>query len=260
MQINWFTVVAQVINFFILVWLLKRFLYKPILKAIDERENKITAQLNDAKAKETEANKERDEFQVKNQTFDSQKKELLSKAITETKAERDKLMEEVRADAGTLRTKLEKAFNDTQTDKERTLLQKAQQEVFGVARKTLTDLASAGLEENAVLIFLKRLNDLTEEEKKKLKDAFKSDPKPIQVRSAFDLPEKQQTDIMDTIAKMLGEETKFQFITAAELVSGIELTANGYKVAWSIAAYLNALEKRISEMITTEKEKEPEKV
>ena len=41
MQIDWFTVIAQVLNFFILVFLLKRFLYKPILKAIDEREGKI---------------------------------------------------------------------------------------------------------------------------------------------------------------------------------------------------------------------------
>ena len=38
MRINRFTVFAQAINFLILVWLLKRFLYKPILHAIDERE------------------------------------------------------------------------------------------------------------------------------------------------------------------------------------------------------------------------------
>ena len=43
MPIDWFTVVAQAINFLILVWLLKRFLYKPILHAIDEREKGIAA-------------------------------------------------------------------------------------------------------------------------------------------------------------------------------------------------------------------------
>jgi len=59
MQINWFTVIAQIINFFILVWLLKRFLYKPILKAIDEREKKIASQLEDANAKEEKAEKEK---------------------------------------------------------------------------------------------------------------------------------------------------------------------------------------------------------
>jgi F-type H+-transporting ATPase subunit b len=59
MQINWFTVIAQVINFLLLVWLLKRFLYKPILKAIDEREGKIASQIKDAEEKEKTAKKEK---------------------------------------------------------------------------------------------------------------------------------------------------------------------------------------------------------
>lgn len=40
MLIDWFTVIAELVNFLILVWLLKRFLYEPVLKAIDEREKK----------------------------------------------------------------------------------------------------------------------------------------------------------------------------------------------------------------------------
>jgi F-type H+-transporting ATPase subunit b len=51
MLIDWFTVGAQALNFLILVWLLKRFLYKPILHAIDEREKRIAAELADADAK-----------------------------------------------------------------------------------------------------------------------------------------------------------------------------------------------------------------
>ena len=50
MLIDWFTVGAQALNFLILVWLLKRFLYKPILHAIDEREKGIAAQLASSEA------------------------------------------------------------------------------------------------------------------------------------------------------------------------------------------------------------------
>ena len=57
MEIDWFTVIAQVINFLILVWLLKRFLYKPVLNAIAEREKKIAAQLSDAEAKRSRGQK-----------------------------------------------------------------------------------------------------------------------------------------------------------------------------------------------------------
>ncbi len=73
MLIDWFTVGAQALNFIILVWLLKRFLYKPILNAVDAREKRIAAELADADAKKTEARRERDEFQRKNKEFDQQR-------------------------------------------------------------------------------------------------------------------------------------------------------------------------------------------
>ena len=70
------------------MWLLRRFLYKPILKAIDDREKNIAAQLKDAEAKKAEAKKEQDEFRQKNEEFDKQKNELMSKAVAETDVER----------------------------------------------------------------------------------------------------------------------------------------------------------------------------
>ena len=79
MLIDWFTVGAQALNFLILVWLLKRFLYEPILRAIDAREKRIATELADADAKKAEAQKERDEFQQKNGEFDRQRAALLSR-------------------------------------------------------------------------------------------------------------------------------------------------------------------------------------
>ncbi len=99
MPIDWFTVIAQVINFLILVWLLKRFLYKPILHAIDEREKGIATQLAQAEAKKAEAQQERDDFQHKNEAFDQERAALLKKATDEAQAERQRLLDEARKDA-----------------------------------------------------------------------------------------------------------------------------------------------------------------
>src|SRR5665647_469211 len=86
MLIDWFTVGAQALNFVVLVWLLKHFLYKPVLDAIDAREKQIAAQLADAEAKKAEAKKERDEFQRKNDDFDQQRAALLAKATGDADA------------------------------------------------------------------------------------------------------------------------------------------------------------------------------
>ena len=77
MKIDWFTVIAQVINFLVLVWLLKRFLYKPILNAIEEREKKVSEQLTDAAEKMDEANEKLNQYQQKNEEFDQKKKEMM---------------------------------------------------------------------------------------------------------------------------------------------------------------------------------------
>ena len=102
MLIDWFTVAAQALNFLILVWLMKRFLYKPILNAIDEREKRIAAELANADAKKAEAQKEHDEFQHKNTEFDQQRAALLSKATGEAQAERQRLLDEARKAADAL--------------------------------------------------------------------------------------------------------------------------------------------------------------
>src|ERR1035437_2718162 len=102
MLIDWFTVAAQAVTFLILVWLMKRFLYKPILHAIDEREKRIATELANADAKKAEAQKEHDEFERKNAEFDQQRAALLSKATDEAKAERQRLLDEARNAAADL--------------------------------------------------------------------------------------------------------------------------------------------------------------
>ena len=96
MLIDWFTVGAQALNFLILVWLMKRFLYQPILNAIDTREQRIASELNDADKKKAEAQQERDEFQHKNEVFDQQRTTLFNQATDEAKAERQRLLDEAR--------------------------------------------------------------------------------------------------------------------------------------------------------------------
>jgi len=260
MKINWFTVIAQIINFFVLVWLLRRFLYKPVLKAIDDRESKIASELKDAKAKETEAKKEQAEFLEKNEKFDQQKKKLMDNAIAETNEEREKLLEEARNESTVLRSKLKKSLNAMQENLEHDIVQKTQEEVFAITRKTLKDLASMSLEEQSVNIFINRLKESKNGEKEKLTKAFKIGSNSILVQTAFDLPSKQQIEIKNTVNEILGTKTQFQFKTVPKLIGGIELTSNGFKLAWSISEYLSSIQKSISETLKAELKEEPEKM
>jgi F-type H+-transporting ATPase subunit b len=90
-----------------------------------------------------------------------------------------------------------------------------------------------------------------------LSAALKPGAGTVVVQSAFDLPPQQQTNIENAIKVVTGPQTKFQFKTNVELISGIELSANGFKLAWSIKGYLDELEKSISATIKAKEQSVP---
>lgn len=247
--IDWFTVFAQVVNFLILVWLLRHFLYKPILNAIDAREKKVANELKNADAREAEAQKEKEEFRRKNEDFDQQRSALLNKAKEDAKAEHQRLFEEVRKEASDLRAKQQEALRNEEQNLSQEIGRRTLQEVFKIARKVLEDLAGASLEERAVDVFSQRMHNLTDEEKKQLASALNASPGQVLVRTAFDLPQTQRDSIKKTIKETLGIETQPRFETVPDLISGIELTTDGQKVAWNIADYLTSLQESIDELL-----------
>ncbi|MBA3611423.1 MAG: F0F1 ATP synthase subunit B [Nitrospirales bacterium] len=249
MLIDWFTVAAQALNFLILVWLLKRFLYKPILNALDAREKRIAAELADADAKKAEARQERDEFQRKNEEIDQQRAALLTKSEEDATVERQRLLNEARKESDDLRTKWQEALRSEHQSLSEELTRRTREEVFAIARKTLADLATTNLEEQMTDAFIRRLHKLDSAERGELESAFKAASTPAIVRSTFDLPSAQRSAIEGVVKDVLAIETHVQFETAPDLVSGIELSANGHKVAWSIGNYLASLQKHVDDLL-----------
>ena len=243
MHINWFTVIAQLVNFALLVWLMKRFLYAPVLAAIDAREKKITAQLNAAKTQKAEAKTEHEEFTKKNTDFDAQKQALLATATADAKTQRQKLLEAAHQEAEAQRTKQQKALQQTQDDMQDDIARQTRQTVFSLTKKALTDLASVDLESQTVATLLQRLQALDAAARQPLLDAFQADKKPMQVQSAFPLTDDQQAAITTALTQLLGAAPAVAFSTNPALISGISLNANGFQLAWSATSYLAALEK-----------------
>jgi F-type H+-transporting ATPase subunit b len=249
MLIDWFTVGAQVLNFLILVWLMKRFLYKPILNAIDAREHRIAAELADADAKKAEAKQERDEFHTKNQAFEEQRDSLLTQAKDQAQAERERLLEEARKAADALSDKRHESLMNEARTLNQAITRRTQDEVFAIARKTLADLATISLEERMGDVFLRRLRELNTESRQRLAASLMSASEPARVRSAFDLPTDLRAAIQQALNETFSTDIRLRFETAPNLVSGMELITNGHKVAWSIADYLASLETGVGDIL-----------
>jgi len=247
--IDWFTVGAQAINFLVLIWLLKRFLYQPVLKAIDAREKRIADSLSDAARKQAAAQKDLEAYQAKNRSFDEQRDALFAQAAKDAGSERDRLLAQARQQGEELRARQVAALQSERSELGAHLARLAGAEVFAIARKALADLGTISLEERIVEVFTRRLRDLNADGKAALGTAIGHSAEPALIRSRFDLPGSQQAAIRNALNETFSAEIRVGFETSPDALCGVELLANGQKLAWSIEEYLGALERQAGALL-----------
>jgi F-type H+-transporting ATPase subunit b len=261
--IDWFTVGAQAINFLILVWLLRRYLYKPVLAAIDARERKVAARIKDAETQQTKAQEAGEELRKRNEAFDREREALMRKAAQEGAAERERLFDSARQDSQLLRVKLTQLLSTERAELGRQLSLRAQAEVFALTRKALSELAGATLEDRMIEVLIDRLRELPQQPRLALATpaviagsaaaAVQAAPaRDVLVRSAYEASPAARTKLEAAIRERLGANAAVRFETAAGLVCGFELAVDGIKLAWSVADYLSTLAHDAAALAATE--------
>lgn len=241
MSIDWITVTAQIVNFLVLVWLLKHFLYGPVIQAMQKREQRIQARLDSAAQQEQDARDEAERYRDQQQTLDRERDEILADARQKADETRRTLKQEARDEVDGQRRRW---LDELERDKEETLSEISRQvarQVAHATRQALSELADAELEAQAVKVFLKRLHALDKDEQKDLAQALSGDAEAV-LTSAFDLPKTLRDQIDSAISKLLGSKTPLRFEQRAELACGLELAVADRKIGWNIADYLDGLE------------------
>jgi F-type H+-transporting ATPase subunit b len=249
MLIDWFTVAAQAVNFLILIGLMKRFLYGPILNAIDAREKRIADDTAAAARLKAEAEKESGDFKKKNADFDAARARLTADAEAAAKTEGVRLLEEARQAANALSEKLRKASESSERELHEQVRVRTQRGVFAVARKALAELAGASLEDRLCEAFALRLRELDAAKKREFADALKAQTDSALVRSAFDLPPEARARVQKAANETFSADVRLRFEAAPSLIGGIELSTGGRKVGWTIADYLASVENAASALL-----------
>lgn len=251
MPIDWFTVAAQALNFVVLVWLLKRFLYGPVLAAIDARDKRVAAELADAAAKQAQAQSERDAFARRNADFDAQREQLMAQAKAHAAQERERLLEQAHQSVGEWSAARKASLLAQAQQLDQTIRAQAQQEIFAIARKTLQELAATELDELVCAVFVRRLRALDDGQLAQLRGALRAGTEPVLVRSAFVLSPAMREEIEKAVRTLTPLPVVPQYATSPALVSGVELLCGGYKIGWNIADYLDAMAEHVNALLQT---------
>ncbi|MFP3903523.1 MAG: F0F1 ATP synthase subunit B [Armatimonadota bacterium] len=164
MGTDWFTFVAQIINFLVLVWLLKHFLYGPIINAMETREERIASRLREAEKKIADAEEAERRYHEQVREIEQRREEMLQNAEKEAQQRREELLEEVRREVEQAEERWHRAAQREREIFLQELQERVGRETIGVIRRILADLADDELERLIITRFAERLTDVDEEQ------------------------------------------------------------------------------------------------
>ena len=249
MGIDWFTLVAQVVNFLVLVALLKHFFYDRIIGAMNAREATIAGRLEDAARERAVATEEAALYRSRNRELEAQREQLLAEAGDEARALRERLMDDARRDAEEAQSQWLASLQRERQGLLQEFRERLGQSVVGVARRALEDLAEASLEEQVLKVFVQRVRSLDAEEREAIVAAVRDSSREVEVRTAFPLQAQGQADLSRVLREQFGDDLALRFSTVPQLVCGVELRAHSYRLSWNLDAYLEDMEARLFEAL-----------
>ena len=244
MQIDTFTFIAQIVNFLILVVLLKQFLYGPIVRMMEQREEGIRGEIETAQRRSEEAETARQAYEEERAQLEQQTAAILSRAEEDADRRKAELTVQARQEAERAGIRWRQAVERERSAFVRELRLRSGAQVVEIARRALESLADDDLQARVARVFAQRLRELHEDEATEMAERI-AHTGSAQVVSAFELQAGQRELLADLVADRFGEGISVSFETSPDLICGVELRTDGRKVAWSIDSYLTALEDEV---------------
>jgi F-type H+-transporting ATPase subunit b len=243
MLIDWVTVGAQILNFAVLVWLLKRLLYRRILRAIDERESRIARETADAEAREAEARKQLAAYEAKLADWEQQRQNFLEQARRDAEQQQATMLEQARERIHRREQKWREELDWERLTFVQELRRRIAAETLSIARHVIAELTCSELEQCAIQAFLRKIRSLDRTDWSRFGDGA------FCVRTPLEVPEHQRGELRQAIEESLGRPVELRFEQSAGTGLGLELVGNGWRIEWSSETWFRSLEEDFDETL-----------
>ncbi|MBD3384754.1 F0F1 ATP synthase subunit B [candidate division KSB1 bacterium] len=246
MQIDWITLVAQIINFLILLFLLKHFLFDKIVSAMRKRQERIDNKLQDAESTREEAEQKLQEYQQMKSELEKQKNDMLKNAEQEANKRKEDLLDDARNKIDQLSEKWKSEIEKEKEEFFKTFRHKVGSEIYQTSKTVLKDLADKKIESAITDKFIDKINNLSDSERDKIQEHL-NDSDALLIRTTYEL--EKRSDLEQVLKKQFGKDLQLDFNVTDDFIGGIELVANGYKVIWSIEEFTQHLLEKFNDYI-----------
>lgn len=231
-----YTIIAQLINFSVLLFILNKFLYKPVLKTMDKRREDIKNKIEETQNKLEESDKLKEEYFNKLQEVEKENIALRKQALEDIKKFKDSELQKVKEDISLKKDK----FNDYLDLEQKSLIENFNENLSDLfveySNNILQVLANSTLQGEIVNNFMQKINDLTDE---KVESVNKLNVEDIYVSSNDELTDEQKDFIKDSLVKKGFKFKDVQYTVDKKLILGIELKAKSYVLSWDVRELTN---------------------
>ncbi len=242
MSVDWITVGAQIVNFLVLIWLLKRFLYRPILDGIDAREAEISARMGEAAAIRESAEETEARYKAEIAALRASRGEMLDAARRDAEAERDALLSDARTRLAEEQAERESHRTEETRRFAADLHRRGAGALLALTRKALDDLADETLEQRIALHAASRLRGVAEA----LRDGAGEAREAVALtRDA--LPAEVQAEVRAALKDAL-PGFALRFDTDPALPPGLSLRLGGAQAGWTVDSYLDGLDAALDDL------------
>jgi F-type H+-transporting ATPase subunit b len=235
LELNWTTFVLEIINFMVLVWILKRFFYRPVQAVIARRRSAIEKELTDAKAIRDEATSIEQQYKNRLSDWEKEREAARQELHGQIEAERVRLKDALTAELKQEREKAkvldQRLLDEARKEADAAALAQAGQFI----RRLLQDMAGPETEARITGLVEKELASLPKESREALVAAWADNHEDIVVQSAFAIAKDRQKALGSAFRQLLGpSDAPWKFTVNPELIAGLHISIG----AWTLAANL----------------------
>lgn len=237
MDLDWTTFLLEIINFLALLWILKRFLYQPVLAVLLERRAGIERALVEAKETDARAASLQNQFECRLADWEREKAAERRRFEAEMSAERSCQFESLAQDLASERERNAAMTAHQQELLKREFAAQAETQARQFASKLLTRLASPAIEARLVDVFVEELSALPDDRLATVK-AVHNDHGEAVVTSAFALDDTQKTRVAQIIESRLGIPGRVGFAEDSTLLAGLRVSLGAWQLDCSLSGEL----------------------
>lgn len=249
MNIHWPTVVIQIVNFLILVIVLKKFLYKPVLGAMDAREKAVQDRIKEAEKREKEALKEKEKLEAIQAEFENAKTDEMAKVHKQAEEEKLELLKQANQEIRDKQLKFEQQMTVEKKSLYDAVSHIVAETLVNQTKDAFKELANADLENQMAEIFAKKLPEIKKSDLDKIVKNIKNN-KEIEIASSFNIDEKNKKSIEKTLTEITNTKPKITYKKDNKVICGIEIISDSIIVKWGFTKYIENFNKSLNEALS----------